>query len=320
MFERKSYSKEITLVREKSDRTNKLNSLLIQDDAKNLDLLIDGNYPLSNIDELYSALPNPVCYFSHCHLDHTAHAYYIQENYDGTILCPEQEKGYLTSLKNIMDRVGFSELGLTESYKSLAEDYMKFKPCKKVSTFNPSQHIVELSNYTIEALHIPGHSPGHTAFAIKAKNSSDANVFYVSDIGSHPYYGDFNSNLPEYRNSIDKLEQIYHADTYILNPAHGKVYLEKEQDFFDRIRTKINKNGEKILAALSPSEPKSIRDLTYRWVLRSENRVNPLIKDLYLLWDGGMIYHHLQEFIAQGLVEKVDTSENIMDETYISVQ
>ncbi|MGV9173564.1 MAG: MBL fold metallo-hydrolase [Promethearchaeia archaeon] len=317
MFERNNYSEEITLVREKSNRTNKLNSLVIQDKTKKINLLIDGNYPITHIDELYPTLPNPHCYFSHCHLDHTAHAYYIHKEYNGIIFCPEQEKDYLTSLENLMERVGFKELGLSKQYKTLAEKYMKFKPCNEVKTFDPSQHSIELSNYIIKTIHIPGHSPGHTAFSIKAKNNSNPNILYVSDIGSHPYYGDLNSNLLGYRNSINKLEEIYISDKYILNPAHGKVYLEEERDFFDRIRTKINRNGKKVLAALSKTKPKSIRDLTHRWILRSKERVNPLIKDLYLLWDGGMIYHHLNEFVDQGLIQKVEKNENIIDEKYL---
>lgn len=317
MFEKKSYSKEITLIREKSNRTNKLNSLLIQDTVEDLNLIIDGNYPQSHINNLYSKISNPVCYFSHCHLDHTAQAYYIQENYNGTIKCPLQEKDYILSLENLMEIVGFSRLGLSEAYEMLAKKYMKFQPCSEVTTFDPLTHNIDLTHYIITTIHCPGHSPGHTAFLIKGKSKDYPNILYVSDIGSHPYYGDLNSNLPQYRKSINKLEEIYLEDDYILHPAHGTIYPTREINFFDRIRAKINRNGTKILAHLSKSEPKSIRELTYEWTLRSEERVNPIIKDLYLLWDGGMIYHHLQEFIEEGRVKKAKIDENIMDEQYI---
>ena len=37
-----------------------------------------------------------------------------------------------------------------------------------------------------------------------------------------------NSDITQFRESIDKLEKIYYEDDYILVPAHGNYYINKD--------------------------------------------------------------------------------------------
>ena len=306
------------MVRESSTRPNRLNSLLIEDNTDSDSILIDANYPFQNIDELYTRVKAPVkgLYFSHCHLDHTAHAFYQQQNYNAPVYVPIQEKNYITSIESMMEAVGFKKLGLTNSYMIMAKRYMKFEECQEVLTFTPGKDAIEYSGGKIETIHIPGHSPGQTAFVLKP--NAGKNVLFVSDLGSHPYYGDLNSDLNQYYESIDKMEQLYLSDDFVLVPAHGTIYPEREKGFFDRIRTKIKNYETRIFNALSTTEPKSIKELVYEGVITPKRRMVEFIKDLYLLWDGGRIYHHLNDFMERGLVEKVEEIDLVNDK-YILV-
>ncbi|MHA1491017.1 MAG: MBL fold metallo-hydrolase [Promethearchaeota archaeon] len=308
-------SKGIYLVKECTFRTNRINSLLIEDGKENRVILIDANYPTRDIDELYNRINPPALAFfaSHCHLDHIANAYYHQKR--GTpIFCPIQEESFIKSLDALIENVGILKIGLKDKYLKMVKKYIKFKECEHVNTFNPGLESFEYDTVNIETIHVPGHSPGHSAFLIKPKREDqNRKILFVSDIGSHPYYGDICSNLKQYRQSIDKLETLYFSDDYILVPAHGNIYLEKDKNFFNRIRAKINSNGTKILNAISKTTLKTIKELVLDKVLNPQKKFIPMIKELYLFWDGGMIFHHLNEFIEQGLVEKIEEIDFLND-------
>ena len=306
-------STNIFMVREPTKRPNRLNSLLIEDNEGMDSILIDSNYPFKYIDELYTRVKAPVrgIYYSHCHVDHTAHAFYHEQKYSAPIFCPVQEKDYMLSIESLMERVGFRKLGLTDSYIKMIKRYMKFKECKHVNTFNPGVDIIEYFSGIIETIHIPGHSPGQTAFIIIPNEGRK--ILYVADLGSHPYYGDLNSNLKRYYQSIERMKKIYRSDDYILIPAHGTIYTEREVDFFNRTRNKIKDYESKVLNALSKTVPKSIKDMVYEGVITPKDRMVDFIKDLYLLWDGGRIYHHLNDFIERGMVEKVEEKDLVND-------
>ena len=312
---------KVYLAKEDSDRVNCLNSLIIEDPTPKEAILIEANYPFDEIDELYKRIAPPAkaLLLSHGHTDHTAHAFYHQQNYETPIFIPVQEQEHLLSLDTLRDAAGFTQLGLEEKYNLMVREYMKFQECETVLPYTPGEKIFHYTVVNIETIHIPGHSPGHTAFALKfSPELNNKNILYVSDIGSHPYYGDLYCSLSAYRDSIDKLENIYLSGDYILVPAHGKYYLEKDPDFFNRIRRKIHKNAQKVLEALSKTEPKSIKDLVYEWFMTPKDRAHPLIKELYLLWDGGMIAQHLREFQDQGLVRKIE-EKDFLNDNYILV-
>ncbi len=300
----------VYLVKEKSNRVNILNSLVIQNNGLTNSLLIDANYPFDAIDELYSRIKtSKMLIFSHGHLDHTAHAFYHQEKFYTPLFCPIQEMDYLTNLDKLMERVGFNKLNLKEQYSMMIKQYIKFQECKYVNSFIPGKDNFDCASFLIESIHIPGHSPGHTAFKISSKNNKARKILYVADIGSHPYYGDLNSDIFQYRKSIDKLEKLYLNDDYILVPAHGNFYNEKDENFFNRIREKIDKNKEKVINSLSKEKPQSLRELIDQRIITPQERIFEPIKELYYLWDGGMIHQHLLELINENRVKKIEKKD-----------
>lgn len=294
--------------------------------------MIDANYPFGDIDELYDKTKRSEdlrLILSHCHLDHTGHVYYHQEKYKTPIYCPIQEKNYLMSLDSLMEKVGFKKLGIEKEYEKFARKRVNFKEPNDVKVYTPENVVFELDSVKIKTIHIPGHSPGQTAFIIETKSpkgskngsrnidqnniSKNEKILYVADIGSHPYYGDLNSDLTQYKESIDNLESIYLSDQYILVPAHGNFYLEKEENFFNRIRNKIDKNEDKVINALEETRFKTIPDLVREYIITPQERIYEPIRDLYLLWDGGKIYHHLNDLIDKNFVQKQEGNDILSD-------
>jgi sugar-specific transcriptional regulator TrmB len=98
-----------------------------------------------------------------------------------------------------------------------------------------------------------------------------------------------------------------------LVPAHGNFYLEKEENFFNRIRNKIDKNEEKVINALEETRFKTIPDLVREYIITPQERIYEPIRDLYLLWDGGKIYHHLNDLIDKNFVQKQEGNDILSD-------
>ena len=92
--------------------------------------------------------------------------------------------------------------------------------------------------------------------------------------------------------------------------------MEKDKEFFNRIRLRIERNRLAVLDALNKTKPRSIKQLVEEHIITPKERIYHAIKELYYLWDGGMIFQHLKEFIEDGIVEKVD-EKDFLNHKYI---
>jgi len=66
-------------------------------------------------------------------------------------------------------------------------------------------HVFDLGGINVEAMHLPGHTLGHSGFHI------DGGVFFLSDIdlsGFGPYYGDVWSDLEQFEESLIKVRDV----------------------------------------------------------------------------------------------------------------
>ncbi len=120
-------------------------------------------------------------------------------------------------------------------------------------------HVWDLGRTQVEAVHLPGHTRGHSGFRI-----SDG-VFFLSDIdltGFGPYYGDAWSDLEQFEASLD---QVRHeeADHYVT--FHHKGVIEGRERFLellDDFRAVIPRRHGEMLAYLA--EPRSLDQMVAR--------------------------------------------------------
>ncbi|MFW2380757.1 MAG: MBL fold metallo-hydrolase [Acidimicrobiales bacterium] len=125
-------------------------------------------------------------------------------------------------------------------------------------------HRFDLGNVTVEAVHLPGHTRGHSGFRI-----SDG-VFFCSDIdltGFGPYYGDAWSDLDQFEASLAKIRD---EDAAFYVTFHHKGIIEGRKDFVDRVDAfagVIHRRHREMLAFLA--EPRSIEEMVaHRFVYR----------------------------------------------------
>ncbi|MGF1596651.1 MAG: MBL fold metallo-hydrolase [Acidimicrobiales bacterium] len=127
-------------------------------------------------------------------------------------------------------------------------------------------HVFDLgAGVTIEALHLPGHTRGHSGFVID-------DVFFLSDIdltGFGPYYGDAWSDLEQFEDSLRVARQV-EARWYVT--FHHRGVIEGRHTFLtllDEFHAVIDRRHRAMLDFLA--EPRSITDMAERrFVYRSD--------------------------------------------------
>ena len=120
-------------------------------------------------------------------------------------------------------------------------------------------HVWDLGRTQVEAVHLPGHTRGHSGFRI-----SDG-VFFLSDIdltGFGPYYGDAWSDLEQFEASLD---QVRHEEADYSVTFHHKGVIEGRERFLellDDFRAVIPRRHGEMLAYLA--EPRSLDEMVAR--------------------------------------------------------
>ncbi|MFV0306720.1 MAG: MBL fold metallo-hydrolase [Desertimonas sp.] len=126
-------------------------------------------------------------------------------------------------------------------------------------------HVWDLGGTTVEAVHLPGHTRGHSGFRIDG-----GRVFFLADIdltGFGPYYGDAWSDLDQFEESLVKVrdEQADHYVTF-----HHKGVVEGRDHFvelLDDFHAVIGRRHEAMLEFLT--EPHTLGEIVaHRFVYR----------------------------------------------------
>ncbi|MEM7095949.1 MAG: MBL fold metallo-hydrolase [Actinomycetota bacterium] len=188
---------------------------------------------------------------SHAHEDHMAgNGFFV----DARVHIHHDDYHGAASLEGLMDVYGLE--GQTRSdFSQQCLDEFHFTPRPDAEGFSDG-HVFDLGGISVEAVHLPGHTLGHSGFRI------DGGVFFLSDIdltGFGPYYGDAWSSLEQFDASLRRVREE-EADWYVT--YHHKGIIEGREDFLakiDAFHAVIDRRHQAMLDYLA--EPRTVTEM-----------------------------------------------------------
>ncbi|NNE73555.1 MAG: MBL fold metallo-hydrolase [Acidimicrobiales bacterium] len=226
------------------------NSVLVTGAAETV--IID---PSVTVVEHGGALPIDAVVNSHGHEDHVAgNGLYpnarVHIHHDDLLAAH--------SLDGLLDIYGL-EGDTRAAFGAELVEHFHYTPRPDATGFGDG-HVFDLGGGTrLEAVHLPGHTRGHSGFRITG------GVFFLSDIdltGFGPYYGDVWSDLEDFEASLVQVREE-DADFYVT--FHHKGIIEGRNDFLallDAFHAVIGRRHDAMLEFLA--EPRSVADMVAR--------------------------------------------------------
>jgi glyoxylase-like metal-dependent hydrolase (beta-lactamase superfamily II) len=200
------------------------------------------------------------------------------------------------TLDGLMDIYGF-EGEARDGFKKVIVEEFNFAPRPDAHGFSDGA-VFDLGETKIEAVHLPGHTRGHSGFRISE------GVFFLSDIdltGFGPYYGDVWSDLEDFEESLRKVRDE-DADFYVT--FHHKGVIEGRKNFLellDAFGAVITRRHDAMLDFLV--EPHSIEDMIARRFI-----YRPHVKSVFAdQVEHRSAFLHLQRMQTRGEVKEVET-------------
>ena len=198
---------------------------------------------------------------SHSHEDHiSANGFFS----DARIHVHEADLPGVQSLDGLMEIYGLPTDARSAFQKIIVERF-HFSARPDAHGFRGGA-VFELGGTRVEAVHLPGHTRGHSGFRISG------GVFFLSDIdltGFGPYYGDAWSDLEDFEESLHRVREE-DADFYVT--SHHKGVIEGRSKFVEMIDDFTAVIGRRHAAMLTfLMEPRTLEEMVaHRFIYRPD--------------------------------------------------
>jgi glyoxylase-like metal-dependent hydrolase (beta-lactamase superfamily II) len=208
-------------------------------------------------------MPNAdVVLLTHAHEDHLfgVHCYP-----DAEIRIHRHDKVGLESLDGLMTMYGLDEAADEYFRRSIVDEY-NYVPRPDATVFEDGD-IIDLGGVTIQVVHLPGHTRGHSGFLIEPDGVLVTGDIDLSTFG--PYYGDAWSDLDDFESSLVKLRDI---DARYFATFHHKGVVDNRESFLvmlEAFKSVIDDRENRMVDFAST--PKRIDDfIRHRFVYRPD--------------------------------------------------
>jgi len=172
------------------------------------------------------------------------------------------------SLDGLMDVYGYGGELRTDFARTIVEQF-HYAPRPDAVGFGDG-HVFDLGATAVEAVHLPGHTRGHSGFRVSG------GVFFLADIdltGFGPYYGDVWSDLEDFEESLRRVRDE-HARFYVT--FHHKGVIEGRDTFVrmvDEFAAVIDRRHRAMIEFLA--EPRTLDEMAaHRFVYRPHVQIS----------------------------------------------
>jgi glyoxylase-like metal-dependent hydrolase (beta-lactamase superfamily II) len=184
--------------------------------------------------------------------------------------------------------------GVTEAMRRHVQADFHFVPRPDAQGYGDGQ-IWELGGVTVRAIHMPGHTGGHSVLFVEPDG-----VAFIGDIdlsGFGPYYGDACSDLAQF---VDSLERMGGLDAKVWITSHHKGAVTNREDMLGllaRYRHRVTEREQAIMRALD-GEGMSLPELVARRFLYPPGYHEIFVDDV----ERKTIREHLKLLMREGRV------------------
>lgn len=140
---------------------------------------------------------------THNHFDHVGGVSSLKRKYNAEVYMHPGD-----IVLSVINQKWIKHLGIAEEYE----------PLPKIDVYVNDGDEIRIKQYTIKAIHTPGHTPGHMVFFIEREK-----LLFTGDLIFKQGYGRCDlpySNCDELENSLEKIEQLLTRGVMVC-PGHG---------------------------------------------------------------------------------------------------
>lgn len=255
--------------------------------------------------------------FSHYHVDHTFGGWVFE---DRPKLIHSVEEKALGSLKDFIGYCYATDQLDETSYSLWVKRFLTLIGLDGISSWDKlGFDYIESTNYTnpldlgattLEFIHLPGHSPGHTGFY-----SPNDQILFIGDIvltaRFGPWYGWKNASLPAFRESVGKVRTFVseHDEIRWVLTSHSRpLTREKALEYIERFESHFGLRQRKIREFIAKN-PHGVREseiANEAFIYGGSPFVSSSPKDMWMIFEKHHVEHHLSELEALGLIYNQD--------------
>ena len=256
--------------------------------GRNLRVLIDAGMGASRLAPVQKGGID-ILILTHCHIDHRLTRQQIP---DVPVWCHEADAPYLNDRNLFFDAIGLQRSGLNLA-EHLDDTNGMFQI--EIGHYLIDQERLDLGGISLEAIHTPGHTPGHLAFYIP-----EADLLFAADVdltSFGPFYGHDFADIGEFIQSIEKLRRL---NARIVTTGHAGPFNGQVKEKFKAYENIVYHRDRLILEQLT--QPKTLDDFRGRNLIF---RSYPDYADLIRWFELVHIEKHLERLKAMGKVKCV---------------